>query len=80
MDGRQNQTVVMLHRGDPDGISQNTASEARDQAASWMPVAKSATPLFVLLLSMRNCKSVRFSGDEFGVGDVAIAPFICYLF
>ncbi len=43
-----------------------------------MPVAKSATPF--ALLDAELAKVKWFSGDEFGVGDIAIAPFIYNLF
>ena len=44
-----------------------------------MPVAKSGDALFALL-DAELAKVKWFSGDEFGVGDIAIAPFIYNLF
>ena len=72
-----NQTLSNAHRGILMGLVR-TPSEERDQAAIDAS-CKECDALFALL-DAELAKVKWFSGDEFGVGDIAIAPFIYNLF
>lgn len=77
MDGLANQTLSNAHRGILMGLVR-TPPEERDQAAIDAS-CKECDALFALL-DAELAKVKWFSGDEFGVGDIAIAPFIYNLF
>lgn len=72
-----NQTLSNAHRGILMGLVR-TPPEERDQAAIDAS-CKECDALFALL-DAELAKVKWFSGDEFGVGDIAIAPFIYNLF
>lgn len=72
-----NQTLSNAHRGILMGLVR-TPPEERDQAAIDAS-CKECDALFALL-DAELAKVKWFSGNEFGVGDIAIAPFIYNLF
>lgn len=72
-----NQTLSNAHRGVLMGLVR-TPPEKRDRAAIEVS-ARACDDLFAIL-DAELAKQKWFSGDEFGVGDIAICPFIYNLF
>lgn len=74
MDGLGESNVKPGAPRDPDGTGQNPAGKKRDRAAIEAGIEK-CDSLFALL-DDALAHQPWFSGDNFGTGDIAIAPFV----
>lgn len=74
MDGLGESNVKPGAPCDPDGTGQNPAGKKRDRAAIEAGIEK-CDSLFALL-DDALAHQPWFSGDNFGTGDIAIAPFV----